>query len=394
MSNTVGNTSAREVWVDWMRVIACFMVMVVHSTEPFYIGGDGAQILSRPDMFWAALIDSLVRSCVPLFVIASSYLQFPIHYTTGEFFKRRLVRILVPFAVWTLVYALVWGEPVSNLKDLLLNFNYTAGHLWFVYMLLGLYLIMPLLSPWAEKVGQKELLLYIGICFLTSFAPFIREFASGGHPSVIYGTGGLPRQADFPLWGEASWNPYGIIYYVSGFLGYMLLGLYLRKFAGRWSAAKTFSLAIPTFLAGFVISAGGFIRRVIVDSNGVFPVNLDLSYIVDWETSWSYDGVGVVLMSIGAVLMFRQIRCSGRFYEKVLVPVSKASYGMYLCHMFILSAFSGLWRDVFGIAENGLLGVLTTPVEIVLTAACSFVCVAAICVLGRKIPKVGKYIFG
>ena len=32
----------REIWVDWLRVIACFMVMTVHSTEPFYIGDGGA----------------------------------------------------------------------------------------------------------------------------------------------------------------------------------------------------------------------------------------------------------------------------------------------------------------------------------------------------------------
>jgi surface polysaccharide O-acyltransferase-like enzyme len=101
------------------------------------------------DAFWVSAFEALCRCCVPLFVVASSYLQFPLHYSTGEFFKRRAVRILLPMAFWTLVYALVWGEPVANLKGLLLNFNYAAGHLWFVYMLIGIYLIMPLLSPWA-----------------------------------------------------------------------------------------------------------------------------------------------------------------------------------------------------------------------------------------------------
>ena len=40
---------SREVWIDWMRIAACFMVMVVHSTEPFYLGGEGSQILTRAD---------------------------------------------------------------------------------------------------------------------------------------------------------------------------------------------------------------------------------------------------------------------------------------------------------------------------------------------------------
>ena len=146
---------AREVWVDWLRVTACFLVMMVHSSEPFYLGGEGTLILTAYDTFWASFFDSFARACVPLFLVASSYLQFPLHYSTGEFLRRRAGRILVPFAIWTVAYALVWGEGWKSFKCLLLNFNYIAGHLWFVYMLLGIYLIMPLLSPWAEKVGKK-----------------------------------------------------------------------------------------------------------------------------------------------------------------------------------------------------------------------------------------------
>ena len=65
----------------------------------------------------------------------------------------------------------------NRFKDLLLNFNYAAGHLWFVYMLIGLYLIMPLLSPWAEKVGKNELLVYLGIWLFTTVIPFICSYA-------------------------------------------------------------------------------------------------------------------------------------------------------------------------------------------------------------------------
>ena len=72
----------RKVWIDWLRVAACFMVFVVHATEPFYLGGKGALILDQADAFWAAFFDTLVRSCVPLFIIASSYLMFPLNCST------------------------------------------------------------------------------------------------------------------------------------------------------------------------------------------------------------------------------------------------------------------------------------------------------------------------
>ena len=384
----------REIWIDWMRIAACFMVMVVHSTEPFYLGGEGSQILTRSDAFWSSFFDSFVRSCVPLFVIASSYLQCPLHYSTGEFFRRRAVRILVPLAVWSVFYALIWGEPVQNFKDLLLNFNYAAGHLWFVYMLVGVYLVMPLLSPWAEKVGKKELQVYLGIWLLTTLIPFVREYASGGQAPVIYGPSGIPNPAAYPLWGEASWNGYGAFYYVSGFLGYLLLGLYFRKFVGDLSWKKTLAIGIPCYLAGFAISFGGFLRRVFATADGSFPINGPVDLATVWETPWYNDTIGVALMAVAWVLLFRKCTADTGFFRKVVLPVSKASYGMYLGHMVVLAAFSGWFRGWLGTADGGVLGIWTTPVEILLTAVCSYVVVAVAAVLLQRIPKVGKYIMG
>ena len=384
----------REVWVDWMRIAACFMVMVVHSTEPFYLGGEGSLILTRADAFWAALFDSFARACVPVFVVASSYLQFPVRYSTGEFFRRRAARILVPFAIWTVVYALAYGEPVQNFNDLALNFNYAAGHLWFVYMIVGLYLLMPLLSPWAEKVGRKELLGFLGLCFLTSFIPFIREAAIGENAVCVFGPGGIPMQAKYPLWGEASWNEFGIFYYFSGFIGYLLLGLYLRKFGSEMSWGRTLAVALPCFLVGFGVCVSGFVRRVMEYSGGVFPTGGDCSVAAVWETPWFYNTFSVALMTIGWVLLFRKFSFSGRFYQRVVLPVSKASYGMYLCHMIALGLFAALYRGALGIGVEGRLGLMTTPVEIILTAVSSYVTAALACVLVQKIPVVGKWLIG
>lgn len=394
MNNTVANAGKREIWIDWMRVAACFMVILVHSTEPFYLGGDGSLILNQADAFWSSFFDSFVRACVPLFVVASSYLQFPLHYSAGEFFRRRTVRVLIPFIVWLLVYAFVWGEPASNLKSLLLNFNYSAGHLWFVYMLIGVYLIMPLLSPWAEKVGKKELQVYLGIWLFTTFIPLIRDWVSSDPLAFAYGPTGIPRQALYPLWGEASWNGYGLFYYMSGFIGYLLLGLYFRKFLGELSWSKTLGIAIPAWLGGFAITFGGFLRRVYETSGGNFPAEGIINDAVYWETTWCNDTIGVALMTVAWILLFRKIRNEGGFYKKVLLPVSKASYGVYLSHILLLVPIGGAVREWLGSGDEGLLGFWTTPVEIVLSAILAFVAVSALSVLIQKIPKIGKYIMG
>ena len=78
----------------------------------------------------------------------------------------------------------------------------------------------------------------------------------------------------------------------------------------------------------------------------------------------------------------------------LLLPVSGASYGMYLCHMLVLGSVSVWIRSSLGTGADGVLGVWTTPVEMLSTALLSFCIVALACVLVRKIPKVGKWIMG
>ncbi len=387
------NKETREVWVDWMRVIACLMVMIVHSTEPFYLGGEGSRILTLTDARWVSFFDTFVRACVPLFVIASSYLQFPIHYSTGEFLRRRVVRVVIPFVIWTLVYALYWGEPVENLQNLLLNFNYAAGHLWFVYMLVGLYLLMPMLSAWAERVSKRDLQFYLALCFLTTLLPFVRALA-GDTPPVIYGPSGIPNPALYPLWGEASWNAYGLFYYFSGFLGYMLLGLYLRRFVGELSWRRTLAIGLPAWIVGFCICFFCFLLAVEADAKGVFPIEGPTGLAAVWETTWINDTASVCLMAIGWVLLFRKINCSGRFFERILLPISKASYGMYLCHMIVLAAASGWLRDSLGTGTEGQLGIWTTPLQIIATALITFLVTALFSVLVQHIPRLGKWIIG
>ncbi len=397
----------REIWLDYLRVMACLMVMFIHSTEPFYLGGDGAQILTATDAFWVAVFEGLCRCCVPLFLIASSYLQFPLHYSTGEFFRRRAVRILIPMAIWTLVYALVWGEPVANLKGLLLNFNYAAGHLWFVYMLVGVYLIMPLLSPWAEKVSRRELEIYLGIWLITTLFPFVREAAVGGPAPLVQAADGLPAAAQFPLWGEASWNAYGTFYYVSGFLGYLLIGLYLRRFlvVNRWTRWLGWSL----FLLGFVAIVSGLLTRF-SNTGDTFPLTGDLAVAVAWETPITFCSLPVVLTAVGLMLVFRTSRRgwaptdpssptapqddSNAFYHYIILPLSKAGYGMYLIHMLVLAWFSGVYRGWLGIGPDGVLGAWTTPVQILATALSSFVVVGLVSVFLQRIPRIGKYLMG
>lgn len=365
--------------MDFLRVCACFMVMVIHSTEPYYLGGDGSYIASATDAFWVSLFEGLCRCCVPLFVLASSYLLFPLTCPTKEFFRKRALRILVPMVLWTLVYALSFGEPVAKLKGLLLNFNYAAGHLWFVYMLVGLYLIMPLLSPWAEKVGKKELEAYLLIWAITTAIPFIRDVAGGPAP-LIKAADGLPSPALFPLWGEAAWNPFGALYYLSGFIGYMLAGLYVKKFVPHGMHTKLLGWSL--FLVGFLSSTFGMLMKIGA-SSATFPVSGGIELAVEWEIPIVFCGSPTALCAIGLLLLFRNANIGeSAFYRRIIAPLAKAGYGMYLSHILVLGAYSALYARLME----------STPLAILATAVSSFLTVGLACVLLRKIPRIGRYL--
>ena len=366
--------NVRIVFLDWMRVAACFMVMAIHAAEPFYLGGvepNITHIASSWDMLWITVTECICRCCVPLFAMASAYLLFPLNKPAGEFFRRRLVRVGVPFVAWAALYVVFFGDGGSSWGKLFFNFPDEGGHLWFVPMLVGLYILMPLLSPWAEKVSARELRGWIFLWLATTLFPFLRQM--WGHFFGEPPFGSVPY-----LFGECPWNHFGAFHYVSGFIGYMLLGLWFRRFAPERGWAATLRLAVPMWLVGAAIMGIPFF--LFVDK---FPFSAPYSTAVVMETSIEYCSFGVALTTFAAFTVFRKLNFGGWFYQKVVRPVSEASYGMYLMHMFILAA-------VFA----KLSPHLPTPLAILATAAASFACSSVAAILLRRIPVVGKLICG
>lgn len=364
----------RIVFLDYLRIIACFMVMAVHSCEPFYLGGEAPNITfvaNRWDMLWITLTECLCRVCVPLFAIASSYLLFPVRGCTAAFFRRRLLRVGVPFAIWAAAYVAWFGHGGGSWTKLLFNFPDEGGHLWFVPMLFGLYLLMPLVSPWAENVSEKGLKGWICLWLATTSFPFLRAAWSASYGAPAFGA--LPY-----LWGECPWNHFGAFHYVSGFFGYALIGLWMRRFAPTLGWRQTLKRAIPLWIAGALAMGIPFFRFV-----REFPFSAPYKAAVAMEISIEYCSFGVALATIAAFLVFRKIEFKGRFYDSVVRPISEASYGMYLLHMFILPVAFGMLRPH-----------LPTPLTIVATALSTFALSAGVATALRRIPAVGKLLCG
>lgn len=96
----------RIVFLDYVRVFACFLVMIVHSSENFYgaagstdMAGPQSYLASEVDRLWVAVYDGFSRMAVPLFMIVSAFLLAPMkeEQTTWQFYRQRFLRIIPPF---------------------------------------------------------------------------------------------------------------------------------------------------------------------------------------------------------------------------------------------------------------------------------------------------------
>ncbi len=357
MSANITAPKSRIEYIDWLRVIACLMVMTVHSSECVYSNDYSFSFPSELGRWSACLINGLMRPAVPLFLIASAYLLVPLKTDTFTFFKKRFTRVVIPFLIWLGLYSVLpaiwgdfsWAEAGANLRQVYINFIPSASHLWFIYMLLGIYLIIPVISPWLEKVSRREEEVFLGIGLFTTLFWHFHE-----------GIG--------DVFGECWWNPFPVFYYVSGYVGYVVMAHYIKKYI-HWSTKKSMLIGGASLMVGYAYCVYSFYTR-----------SFTVEAVRSLEMSWQTTSIAPVLMSFGAFMMIRCIKCP-KLYGPVRT-ISNATYGMYLMHMLILP-------KIFHLLEPHLI----TPLLIFATAVITYIICFAITWPISKL-KFGKYIVG
>lgn len=356
---SVKQISERIIFTDFIRAFACLMVIMVHACEFFYVNGINTYFIKPGDEFWVSKIDGALRACVPLFVMVSAYLLLPLKDTPSVFYKKRITRVVIPFIIWSILYAILpylWGDMSSqevsdSLVRLLSNFNMSSGHLWFVYMLLGLYLFMPVISPWLQTVSKRFEEVFLLIWFFTTFYHYITQYVPD-------------------LFGECFWNEFSTIWYFSGYIGYLVLAHYIKKYI-NWSTKRSVIVGALLFIVGYIITFKVFDSRVGVATSAA-----------DLELSWRFCTFNVAMMATGLFLMFKAIKNCNKVLLKVVRDISKLSYGMYLVHIFVLNLVFTSISEYF-----------TTPVTIVLVSIITYVLSYFVMKIISFVPK-SKYLIG
>ncbi|MDE6877657.1 MAG: acyltransferase family protein [Odoribacter sp.] len=372
----------RIVWADVLRLIAILMVICIHCSDPFNVSPEAR--LNPEYNLWGSIYGAFLRPCVPLFVMLTGMLLLPVKQETGQFYKKRMLRVIIPFIVWSLLYNLFpWFTGVLGLNSSILsamfpyagefpsqtfesclhnillipfNFNTYTVPLWYIYMLIGLYLYMPFFSAWIKQASQKQIRIFLSIWFISLFLPYFQEYIS----EYIGGT--------------CAWNDFGVLYYFSGFSGYLLLGYYLKD-GIRLSGKNTLVLSFVCLVLGYIVTYYGF--RSMTAQEGVTERQVELFFL--------YCSPNVLLMTVAWYLAVQKIKIKPGVIRSALANITQCGFGIYMIHYFIVGTVY-LAIDRLGVSVS---------MRIPVTALSVFFISWGIVSLFYKItPKAAKWIMG
>ncbi|TKB96562.1 acyltransferase [Pedobacter cryotolerans] len=311
-------------WLNSLRVIATISVILLHVTAPLLYKFTK---FSGVNWLTANFFDSLVRFCVPIFVMITGALLLPKNFKLNDYLKKRVAKIIYPFLFWITVYSLHIllllkdGFDLPFVKMLTIsesaNGNKTTYHFWYIYMIIIIYLLIPIVGRWIKNAKHKEIIYFLILWFVAITLT---------HPLL------------------AKYIPYFNLKYFGGFIGYAVLGYYL--------SIRNFNHVKHIQLKSILIFALG----VAITFMGTYLLSVNSSRMrIDLYT---YFSPNVILAAIGLFIWFKHTKLSNPTLKNVFKFINKQSFGIYFIHILVL-----YWLNKFGV--NGAvfgpaIGILLT----------------------------------
>lgn len=352
-------------WIDVVRAMAIMGVVLCHVVDTVMAAPEAAG--SDEYTLWIELYKTLSRPSVPLFVLITGYLLLPIKTNSTEFYKKRLTRILYPFLCWSVIYNLLpwvlyrftysdmwiklffpyYGIEAPTFSDTLVEivkipftFSSTAYPLWYVYMLIGLYFFMPVLSAWLVRTPGKDKTVFLILWLISLFIPYIRAFV-------------MPY-----VFGESEWNEFGMFYYFSGFIGYLVIAYWIKD-RGHILMQKYRWLALPVFAFAFWLTYKGY--HYMMSDPGVTPEGMELFFL--------FCTPNVMLMTLALFVIGSRVDIRSLPVNRLLSTLSRCGFGIYMIHYLFIGIVD------YNVSLLNLLPVVRIPLSCVLVFAVSWTAV-------------------
>ena len=341
----------RILYFDYLRILAVFNVILLHVTATHLWDDIGTSQFLVYDTY-----STISRWCVPVFVMISGalFLDPQREICIKKLYTKNLLRLVTAFCFWSILYAALDFAYGVRTRDVLYNLVQGHYHLWFIFMLAGLYLVVPILRKVTEskKLSQYFLVLWFLFVIVLQTVIYLAGFVSSSFSELF---SKVSDSLSFCVAG--------------GYSGYFVLGYYLNHY-GLTKKKRTFVyiLGIAGFIATFLLPILYF--KVRGFPNYHFNENLT---------------VNVFLESVFVFVFFKYlIKTENGKDNKIVKTLSDCSFGIYLVHLVIYEFF----KNQFGIDSLIFNPIVSIPLISIGIFIISFIITYVL----KKIPILQKYI--
>lgn len=345
----------RIFYFDFLRIMAIFAVVSLHIANHHWADTD----VNTFEWQIYNLYLSLVRWGVPVFVMISGALFLGKDVSIKKLYRKYILRIVVSLYFWSVLYAL-WNDFVVEksfsksgfIKEVLFG-HY---HLWFMFMLIGLYMIVPLLNK--IVANKKTAWYFVILSFVFVFAiPQLTEIAGFKFSGVSNIVNALVSRLQLHM--------------ILGYSGYFVLGYLLNETVIKKKHRRLI------YLSGLL----GIVLTIVLTS--VFSVAMQSPK----TTFFANPTINILMVSV-AVFVFAKTHLNKPLLserkQNFLLFFSKCSFGIYLIHPFFIETLDHLLH----ITPRSFNPVLSVPALTLLVFISAFLVSAIL----NKIPFVKKWL--
>lgn len=346
-------TNSRMIHFDLLRILAAFSVVMLHSSAQFWYTQD----IHSAEWIIANSYDAVFRFGVPIFVMISGALFLAPDYKLSirRLYKHNILRMIIIYVVWSCVYGLAdsvsFGLQMGDIKAIIREMLSGRYHLWFLPMIIGIYVLLPVLKSWIEHASEKNVQYFLGL--------FVILQVCGETLRALTVTDELHGILDLTK-----------VEMVCSYLGYFVLGYYLVHVGIEKKLRKAiYIVVIPALL-----------------------LNVVLGNVLAWRAGTAvgaiYDSFGLfTFIVVVALFLFVTDKCAGVNPGKksgaLIREVSADTLGIYVMHVGLMEL-----TEPMGFHSMMLPNIIGIPVY----AVCCFCICLVVAAILRRLPFIGRYI--
>ena len=289
----------RKIGYDYIRIIACFMVIVNHTISSTIYG------FSEGFTGTAFIGDFIFNSCrmnVVSFILISGALLLGKNESYKDWFVKRVLRIVVVILLFSVIYYDWSSGNAADYLRLIFESNITNAF-WYLYLYLGIMLTLPLLRKMCQCMENRDFILLI-VIFLSTQSIY---------PLLIH-------YFNFPA---MQWVFSGLFSYWISWYCIFLMGYYFKNLLDKHTI-KNIKIFIPVLFIGWFI---GNLIPTVLTYREIYYLH-DTSLFMDNPFFiWSF---AATICFDSALLLISDSLIKYKKFNNIISYISGLTFGIYL----------------------------------------------------------------